>query len=668
MRTFTYLLLAGLLSPLLLHAQSAVPGGVPDAVLWGQTINTVTGPVFRVQTPEGVSVLAPEPAPAAANATGFNYHPALSFDGAPVALRLPLATHDLSKLTVFTVYWPTDSLTEKSIWYLEKNSKNRLMLTTHRVADLESVEFMNFQNSRKDIPQLVVYDRFRASDTEPEVGQTLVLGAKPVLPDVPVEPFRGKLAEIIVYDRVLAPEERGRVETYLAIKYGLALEPARTALYRNATDKVVRDGRKCEPYLHRVLGIGRDDASGLYQKQSSSSYDPDLLAVAAGALAASNAANASDLPDNTFLLWADNNAPLRLAPKTPGKPRLLNRQWRMTALGATQDIPTALRLNTRQTDWDWRSDEIWWLTIDRSATGQFPKGQVDYYPVASFDQQGIAFFSDILWDTDGNGSDVLAFSAGPAMFAKFWTTPPHCHPAADGLLHLGAEGGRPPYSFSVQGLDVNFDAQRTAPDNQLILLEGIQPGHYALTVRDATGRVSLDTVYVQSADASVSGLATRYTLGPGQVLCLDAAQGLADAEHLFFSWSGPDGFQSNSANVTIAQPGWYQLAIERDGCTARQDIEVVRPHTDPFRHTELFPNPAPEGRFTLLLDLYQPGPVDVRITDAAGRLVAERALQGNDRYFQSFQLDVSPGTYRVAAHTPDGVRTLSVVVPDSGQK
>lgn len=87
----TFILLAGILSPLLLHAQSAAPGGVPDAVLWGQTMNTVAGPVFRVQTPEEVSVLSLEPAPAAANATGFNYHPALSFDGSPRALRLPLS-------------------------------------------------------------------------------------------------------------------------------------------------------------------------------------------------------------------------------------------------------------------------------------------------------------------------------------------------------------------------------------------------------------------------------------------------------------------------------------------------------------------------------------------------------------------------------------------------
>lgn len=130
---------------------------------------------------------------------------------------------------------------------------------------------MNFQNDRKDIPQLVVYDRFRASDTEPEVSrETLVLGAKPVLPDVPVVPFRGKLAEIIVYDRVLSPEERRRVDIPgHQIRSGARTRKDCPLPERCPTKWCATVGNPSAS-LHRAMGIGRDDASGLYQKQSAS--------------------------------------------------------------------------------------------------------------------------------------------------------------------------------------------------------------------------------------------------------------------------------------------------------------------------------------------------------------------------------------------------------------
>ena len=83
--------------------------------------------------------------------------------------------------------------------------------------------------------------------------------------------YYGFTPELIIYNRILTPMERMKVESYLAIKYGLSLDTT----YYNSGGSVIWDYAyaKEKGYNNRITGYGRDDSSGLYQSQSTTSYE-----------------------------------------------------------------------------------------------------------------------------------------------------------------------------------------------------------------------------------------------------------------------------------------------------------------------------------------------------------------------------------------------------------
>lgn len=67
-----------------------------------------------------------------------------------------------------------------------------------------------------------------------------------------------------MYDRVLEDTERAKVNTYLAIKYGLTIDQN----YLATDNSVIWDATANAAYHHRVTGIYRADVQGLHQRQS----------------------------------------------------------------------------------------------------------------------------------------------------------------------------------------------------------------------------------------------------------------------------------------------------------------------------------------------------------------------------------------------------------------
>ena len=119
--------------------------------------------------------------------------------------------------------------------------------------------------------------------------------------------YQGNIAETIEYDRVLTATERQKVDSYLAIKYGLTLgTTASTINYLNSAGTTIWSGNAT--YQNRVFGVARDDASGLHQKQAKATGKDSIVTLGVGAIAVSNAANAGGFGvDLSALLVGDNN-------------------------------------------------------------------------------------------------------------------------------------------------------------------------------------------------------------------------------------------------------------------------------------------------------------------------------------------------------------------------
>lgn len=124
----------------------------------------------------------------------------------------------------------------------------------------------------------------------------------------------GDVLEIITYDVRNTDANRRKVETYLALKYGITLGVNSTSL-----NYVNSDGTTIYPeaggYNTNIAGIGRDDKSELNQKQSKTEYTADDVTMGLSSIESTNSANTNTFAgDKRFLIWGHNNAVLTQTP------------------------------------------------------------------------------------------------------------------------------------------------------------------------------------------------------------------------------------------------------------------------------------------------------------------------------------------------------------------
>ena len=147
--------------------------------------------------------------------------------------------------------------------------------------------------------------------------------------------FEGRIAEIITYtstkNDATDTSERNRIQSYLAIKYGITLAPdtnGTTKDYVNSDGTVIWDQSANVGFNYDIAGIGRDDASELNQKQSSSVNNASdgtgptegILTVGLTDIYNTNydnqSSNPTSLGDKEFLVWGNNGVSLDLAAST----------------------------------------------------------------------------------------------------------------------------------------------------------------------------------------------------------------------------------------------------------------------------------------------------------------------------------------------------------------
>ncbi|MCS7004605.1 MAG: LamG domain-containing protein [Cytophagales bacterium] len=154
--------------------------------------------------------------------------------------------------------------------------------------------------------------------------------------------FLGYISEIAVYDIGLSLAQHHRVSSYLALKYGLTLSTD----YVNSSGATVY--QTVAPYHHRIIGIARDDATALLQKQSRTFTDSTRLYISS--LANNNANNTGTFSsDNQYLVIGDNNGLLYANPTTEvpsGIYSKLGREWKVTNTNFSNNFNIQVVLNS----------------------------------------------------------------------------------------------------------------------------------------------------------------------------------------------------------------------------------------------------------------------------------------------------------------------------------
>ncbi|MBR3783700.1 MAG: T9SS type A sorting domain-containing protein [Bacteroidales bacterium] len=241
----------------------------------------------------------------------LNFHPAtiapLHFDSIPYA----------EDYTIVVVYKPVAD-TEATVWQLVFADSIVRGLTTERiVSDSTSIRYSQ-QSDRKPVIHTL-------RQSAPDISSANVR--------LSVGDGNIKVSEVLYFNHRLGNSALRRVQSALAIRYGITLGPV--DYIGGNGNRVWQHRRDSAMFHHRITGVGSDTACNLHQLCSRSEMDGSVVTL-----------SADSLPQGAYLLVGDNDAPLTFQQKD-GDVETLARQWRVQASGA-EGVDFSLSFDTRR--------------------------------------------------------------------------------------------------------------------------------------------------------------------------------------------------------------------------------------------------------------------------------------------------------------------------------
>jgi len=589
------------------------PGGVKRTAKWIVAENANS--TFKLKELNSATILFNSSVP-----TNFlqsmNGHPALIVKGQN-GITTAIDVSVLTSNTLFTVYQPLDTSAENILWHITNKEGASLALTTSRMADLASLHYMNYTVVNPAQPKINIYSHQKSASGYIGTSWHLNIGGLPAYPKLPIKSFNGLLPELIIYPRVLTSQERIRVASYLALKYGITLsEP--NANYFSSSGDTIWDGNSYSTYHHDIAGLARDDSSGLRQTTSTSGNHPGQLTLQA----------TDSLTNNSFLLWGNNNLPLSAGAKVAGMPQLLQKKW-LVVQHAANPIKTSLLLNTKQVDFPMPDNPVYWMLIDTSGTGQFQPGLTKFIRMGGIDDNGFAHFNNLYFNNKNAINPAFAFAIGGKLIAATAITAPPCTAPRSGELAIKIVGGLAPYTLTLKSNNGQVLSYTLTTDT-LLHIPHITAGKYYLYLNATTGDSYKDSFYVNNNGAPVpSTIQPSYILPKNGAVNINAT--VQPGANVQYAWQGPNQFSTASPVVKITQPGIYNLKVEKAGCIYQQDVVIHAAQQTPFDSVLVYPNPSP-GIFKAKVALQQPADIVMTVFDNAGRPVLKKEGKGFANY------------------------------------
>lgn len=155
-------------------------------------------------------------------------------------------------------------------------------------------------------------------------------------------PLNAYLGDIIVYDVAVTPLNRRKIESYLAVKYGISLQ----ANYVNTAGTIIYD---VSSYNNNIIGIGRDSSTTLLQKQSQNQTDSTRIYVST--LMSSNALNTGTFSkDVSHVIMGDNGGRISRTSSAVGEMPVglisrIEREWKITKTNFDQSFSIDIKMS-----------------------------------------------------------------------------------------------------------------------------------------------------------------------------------------------------------------------------------------------------------------------------------------------------------------------------------
>lgn len=636
-----------------IFAQS--PGGVSGVSLWLKADEANSSQSYQDYGYGHHQVLAPD-AQTKPGYSLFNYNDSFEFNGQKHYLQLKYLMELLNKVSIFTVYQNKNLSKESAIYTTDKSGEKALYYGTSNIfryggealeysAQLDSTAYFSLY-SKFDVPSKKV--GFVSGNT----GKSTMYIGKDVRNSGQWQFFKGNLPELFIYDKILTQNERNRINSYLAIKYGITMSYTE---YLSSKSKKIWKQEDYNDYRFRTTGIGRDDFSALYQKQSTNSTENKRLIIAAEKLAIDNKKNTASFGNQSFLIWADNGKMLKPEKEEFGM-KMLERKWKARLTSEQgQSIKTAVTFNVKDVFTDIPADKKVWLLINRSGNGHF-SNESEAIPMDMMNDKGDVTFSEVYFDKDLSGTDAFTFALASKMFALYDLVQATCK-TLEGKLSLNIKGGKAPYQLKLTGNN-GYLGNSTIQGSE-ISYNSLQSGHYVLKIKDALSYEQSYEFDINSFDSIALNLGGERQIGVDGYTEVDASQNISDPDATY-QWSSDNGFTSTLPKVKIYESGTYTVTVTtKDGCNKTESLKVVKGLENAI---VLFPNPTHAGEdFTIRIRLSEPENVDINMFDMSGKLISSKHFSGQSSYDIKDKLLIQ-SSYIITVVTTSQKKTFKLII------
>jgi len=622
-----------------LNGQTVFPGGVANISVWNISRQDASGHygwLDMINNQFSPTDLGKE----------INSNTASYFNGDRDLFTVPLKNGKKREFTVFIVYQHIKSNGEQTVWSVDNETGASLIMTTQRLGDLEQYGYINYENESEPQYRIFTYTHSEPSEQEKEKEENLSfkIGKQPADKNIPVSNFRGYIPEIVIYERVLNWSERQRVESYLAMKYGISLSQTFPTSYLNSSGNIIWNANIENKFNSNITTIGRDDRSGLLQTGSTSSREPGLLHI--------SLVKNEQLSNNEFLIWADNGGDLQFIQQN-GQWKQTGRKWKMNKIGifsgsdAVQEFDLKYFSNRLL-----KNGEHYALMIDHSGSGSFPAGKVSF--IEATQKKDKLIFSNIPWFNDDRYSEVFSLVIVPQLFARCEINNPDCG-KNNGEIILEINGGTAPYSIQFTDMKNLTKITSINTSDRLYTLTDILSGDYVLQIKDATGTAFSENVRIEDIDTKSIMINSHYILNRGETIHLSIT------DPGFYKWVMPGEQISYNPEINIEQPGVYNVIMRNiNGCESSKRIEITSVNSN-FSRLLLFPNPTEDGHFWLDIGLNQAGDVNLQIFNSVGNMISQKKLSGSSYYMYSGSLPQASGLYIIQATSNATVERLKII-------
>lgn len=320
--------------------------------------------------------------------------------------------------------------------------------------------------------------------------------------------FPGYTPELVIYNRILTPGECRRVESQLAMQYGVTLRDS----YLAPDSTLLWDRDALRVYHNRVTAIGKYADAGFSQTKSATSEgewltDRHLLSIGIETAESASEETADFTIDNMALVWGDDDATLETSEDEECFPawHLMGRTWLMRA-STPAAVTCYAELGHEMThggEFSAYRRSRTAIIIDRTGEGIF-NASCDIVPCIRTDNPNAATkFTGISWDKDGNGRDAFTFAYFDGLLAEVAATPVTCGTDGrnqDGKINCDIIIGSPEFDYQLtmeeyaEGTELEEEtpdpgytvAHGTFNGNQLTI-EGLAAGKYLLTLHQQAG-------------------------------------------------------------------------------------------------------------------------------------------------------------------------------------